>query len=194
MEGKRAWRKWSEQEEADLRRVWVADGPMKLYLDLFNGRRVETVLTHGLQIGLGARPNKNARVADPNASAILRVLTQCPMESLELSAKTGISRRTVMKHLKALHAAGKVYIVRWERFGASGYPARVYAVGKRKDAPRPAARTPGQKFRDRMTRLKDNEPAEYARVMARRRANKAKRNSAARRDVAAQALFGTASA
>ncbi|VWB76481.1 transcriptional regulator [Burkholderia lata] len=194
MEGKRAWRKWSEQEEADLRRVWVADGPMKLYLDLFNGRRVETVLTHGLQIGLGARPNKNARVADPNASAILRVLTQGPMESLELSAKTGISRRTVMKHLKALHASGQVYIERWERFGASGYPARVYAVGKRKDAPRPAARTPGQKFRDRMTRLKDNEPAEYARVVARRRANKARRTNSAKRDVAAQALFGTAAA
>ncbi|MDN7763006.1 MULTISPECIES: ArsR/SmtB family transcription factor [Burkholderia cepacia complex] len=194
MEGKRPWRKWSEQEEADLRRVWVADGPMKQYLDLFNGRRVETVLTHGLQIGLGVRPNKNARVAHPNASAILRVLAQGPMESLELSAKTGISRRTVMKHLKALHAAGQVHIARWERFCASGYPARVYAVGKRKDAPRPAARTPGQKFRDRMTRLKDNEPAEYARVVARRRANKARRTNTAKRDIAAQALFGTAAA
>ncbi|WP_334034735.1 ArsR/SmtB family transcription factor [Burkholderia cepacia] len=194
MEGKRPWRKWSEQEEADLRRVWVADGPMKQYLDLFNGRRVETVLTHGLQIGLGVRPNKNARVAHPNASAILRVLAQGPMESLELSAKTGISRRTVMKHLKALHAAGQVHIARWERFCASGYPARVYAVGKRKDAPRPAARTPGQKFRDRMTRLRDNEPAEYARVVARRRANKAKRNGTAKRDIAARALFGAAAA
>jgi len=194
MEGKRPWRKWSEQEDADLRLVWVADGPMKQYLHLFNGRRVEAVLTHGLHIGLGVRPNKNAQVGDPNAFAILRVLAHGPMESLELSAKTGISRRTVMKHLKALHAASQVYIERWERFGASGYPARVYAVGKRKDAPRPAARTPGQKFRDRMTRLKDNEPAEYARVVARRRANKARRTNTAKRDIAAQALFGTAAA
>ncbi|WP_175681166.1 ArsR/SmtB family transcription factor [Burkholderia cenocepacia] len=194
MEGKRPWRKWSEQEEADLRRVWTADGPMKQYVDLFNGRAAEAVLQHGLQIGLGARPNKNAQVGDPNALAILRALAHGPMDSLELSAKTGISRRTVMKHLKALHAAGKVYIARWERFGARGYPARVYAVGKRKDAPQPVARTPGQKFRDRMTHLKDNEPAEYERVVARRRANKAKRNRAPRRDIAAQALFGTASA
>lgn len=116
------------------------------------------------------------------------------MEGLELSAKTGISRRTVMKHLKALHAAGQIHIARWERFCASGYPARVYALGKRKDAPRPAARTPGQKFRDRMADLRANRPDEYMRVMARRRANAAKRAGTAQRDIAARALFGTAPA
>lgn len=194
MEGKRPWRKWTEQENADLARVWKAGGPMKQYLDLFNGRSVDAVLTHGLQIGLGDRPNKNAQVAHPNASAVLRMLAQGPMEGLELSAKTGISRRTVMKHLKALHAAGQIHIARWERFCASGYPARVYALGKRKDAPRPAARTPGQKFRDRMADLRANRPDEYMRVMARRRANAAKRAGTAQRDIAARALFGTAPA
>lgn len=194
MEGKRPWRKWSEQEEVDLQRVWLAAGPMKRYIGLFNGRRVEAVLQHGLQMGLGIRPNRNAQARDPNASAILRVLAQGPMESLELSAKTGISRRTVMKHLKVLQSGRQVYIARWERFCASGYPARVYAVGKRKDAPRPAARTPGQKFRDRMTFLQQNQPDEYMRVMARRRANAAKRTGTVQRDIAARALFGTAPA
>ncbi|MBZ5793895.1 transcriptional regulator [Burkholderia contaminans] len=191
---KRQWRKWSEREEADLARVWRANGPMKQYLDLFNGRSIEAVLTHGLQIGLGDRPNKNAQVAHPNASAILRVLAQGPMESVELSAKTNISRRTVMKHLKALHAAGSVHIARWERFCASGYPCRVYALGAGIDAKRPAVRTPGQKWRDRMTDLKKNRPDEYMRVMARRRANALRRTGTVKRDPAARALFGTAAA
>nr|WP_276530679.1 ArsR family transcriptional regulator [Burkholderia multivorans] len=145
-------------------------------------------------MGLGERPNRNARAGYPTESAILRVLKLGPMDSLELSAKTGISRRTVMKHLKALHAAGQIHIARWERFCASGYPARVYALGKRKDASRPAARTPGQKFRDRMADLRANRPDEYMRVMARRRANAAKRAGTAQRDIAARALFGTAPA
>ncbi|KVC49890.1 transcriptional regulator [Burkholderia pseudomultivorans] len=191
---KRPWRKWSEHEEADLARVWTADGPMKLYLDLFNGRSVEAVLAHGLQIGLGERPNRNACAGHPNAAAILRVLAQGPMESVELSAKTGISRRTVMKHLKLLHAEGKVYIARWERFSVSGYPCRVYAVGKREDARRPAVRTPGQKWRERMADLKKNRPDEYVRVMARRRANAQRRTQVARRDIAAVAMFGVAAA
>ncbi len=190
----RSWNKWTEQEDRDLAIAWVADGPMKKYLDLFNGRSVEAVLAHGLYIGLGERPNRNAQVAHPNASAILRVMVQGPMEAVELSAKTGISRRTVMKHLKALHAQGRIHIARWERFGASGYPARVYALGKRKDAQRPTARTPGQKFRDRMADLKQNRPDEYMRVMARRRANAQRRTGAVRRDVAAVALFGAAAA
>ncbi|RQQ37084.1 helix-turn-helix domain-containing protein [Burkholderia stagnalis] len=194
MESKRPWRKWSEQEESDLRRVWTADGPMKQYLDLFNGRSIEAVLSHGLLMGLGARPNRNAQAGHPNASAILRVLAQGAMESVELSAKTGISRRTVMKHLKVLHAEGQVYIARWERFCESGYPARVYAIGKRKDALRPAVRTPGQKWQDRMTDLKKNRPDEYVRVMARRRANALRRAGTVKRDIAASALFGTAAA
>lgn len=191
---KRPWRKWSEQEEADLRRVWMADGPIKQYLDLFNGRSMHAVLAHGADMGLGERPNRNAKAGHPTEVAILRVLALGPMESLELSAKTGISRRTVMKHLKVLHAKGLVYICRWERFGVSGYPARVYAIGNQKDAPRPAARTPGQKWKDRMSDLKKNRPDEYVRVMARRRANAQRRTGTAKRDIAVQALFGRATA
>ncbi|WP_241300522.1 ArsR/SmtB family transcription factor [Burkholderia stabilis] len=194
MDGKRAWKKWTESDEAELRRVWIADGPLKQYLHLFSGRSFEAVNAHGLAMGLGERPNRYAQAAHPNASAILRVLAQAPMESVEISAKTGISRRTVMKHLNVLHTAGKVYIARWERFEASGYPARIYAVGKRKDASRPRARTPGQKWKDRMSDLKNNRPDEYVRVMARRRANAQRREGRVRRDVAAQALFGAAAA
>ncbi|MGU7784905.1 ArsR family transcriptional regulator [Burkholderia sp. PU8-34] len=193
MEGKRAWRKWTEAEEADLRRVWVGDGPLKQFLDLFGGRSFHSVVSHGLAMGLGERPNKNAHAGHPNASAILRALANSQMEAVELSAKTGISRRTVMKHLNALHAEGKIHIARWERFESSGYPARVYAVGQRKDAVRPLARTPGQKWRDRMDDLKKNRPDEYVRVMARRRANaKRRENRPMKRDIATTALFGVA--
>ncbi|MBU9403548.1 ArsR/SmtB family transcription factor [Burkholderia multivorans] len=191
---KRPLQKWSEQEEADLRRVWTADGPIKQYLGLFNGRSMHAVLAHGADMGLGERPNRNARAGHPTESAILRVLKLGPMDSLELSAKTGISRRTVMKHLKALHAKRRVYVSGWERFGASGYPARIYALGNRKDAQRPPARTPGQKWQDRMSHLKKHRPDEYMRVMARRRANAQRRTGTTKRDIAAQALFGRATA
>ncbi|KWK75767.1 winged helix-turn-helix domain-containing protein [Burkholderia ubonensis] len=191
MEGKRMWQKWTEAQEADLRRVWIADGPLKQYLDLFGGRSYHSVVSHGLAMGLGERPKKNAHAAHPNEMAILRALTNGSMESVELSAKTGLSRRTVMKHLNALHAEGKIHISRWERFESSGYPARVYALGQRKDATRPIARTPGQKWRDRMADLKKNRPDEYTRVMARRRANAQRReNRPMKRDIAAAAIFG----
>jgi predicted ArsR family transcriptional regulator len=128
-------------------------------------------------------------------SAILRVLAGAAMDSTEIAAKTGLSRRVVMKHLNVLHANGSIYIERWERFGVSGYPARLFAIGSRRDAPRPTARSPGQKWRDRMEDLKKNRPDEYARLLTRRRANAQRRaGRKAMRDIAAQALFGEAAA
>ncbi|WP_186079332.1 helix-turn-helix transcriptional regulator [Burkholderia gladioli] len=195
MSTKNEYRRWSAEDEQKLREIWHAPGPLKSFVDLFEGRTESALSCHGLEMGLGRRGNRYMYSGDPTANLILSVLACGAMDSVEIAAKAGIARETAMKHLKRLHLAGRIHIARWERFARSGYPSKVWSAGPGTDASRPVPRTPGQKFKDRMQRLKKEQPDEYSRVVARRRAGVARRaGRPVKRDIAAIALFGGASA
>jgi len=55
-----------------------------------------------------------------------------------IMAKSGLSARTVQKHLHALHGQQEAYISHWLRAAAQGQPSPVYAIGTGEDAPKPA--------------------------------------------------------
>jgi len=61
-------------------------------------------------------------------------------------------RQTVNRYLRALHAARKIHIWGWEsKRNTGGSPARIWAVGDKRDAPRPrpsSGAENAQRYRD----------------------------------------------
>lgn len=63
----------------------------------------------------------------------------------EIRARTGLGVGTISRWANDLHAAGEVYVKRWDK-PALGPAMPVYARGRNKpDAPRPPAKTPRER-------------------------------------------------
>ncbi|MEM5384159.1 transcriptional regulator [Paraburkholderia phymatum] len=191
---KKQWNAWGDADDALLRHYWLHTTlPVKQFAHHFGNRSDKAIAAHASDIGLGKRPRGVRTQAAPTEFAIKSALAIGPMESVELSAKTGISRRAVMARLNGLYEAGAVHIHAWVRFGQHGYWARVYALGSGKDARRPQAMSKTERDRKRIDRMRKEDPAAYAARLARRRIAAATREGRfVRRDIAATALFGEA--
>jgi hypothetical protein len=124
---------------------------------------------------------------------ILKLLELRPMDITEVAAKLGIWERPARFRLNALHAAGKIHIDRYERFSPHGPAARIWALGPGVDAPRPKPIPNTKRQRDRVKRMRREDPSAYERLLARKRLMEGIRSGRlVKRDPAAAALFGTA--
>lgn len=189
----RTWKKWTQEKDDLLRKIWTEPGPVKIHADLFDGRSAHALIARASTLNLGPRGKGMRGVTPLSDLSIRRELAARPMDAKELGAKTGIERSHVAHRLNEMHAAGEVRIHSWDRFGASGRWARIWSIGPGKDAKKPVAPNPSDRERKRLQRQRREEPAKYEDRMARRRLNKQRREAKpARRDDLTAALFGAA--
>jgi hypothetical protein len=190
----RTWKKWTPEEDALLRELWNAPGPMKTHLEKFSNRSEHAVVSRAAEIGLGKRPQRSISQCYVTNAAIMRALAIGPMDAVEISAKSGVERNRVSRRLKDMHAAGNVYVARWDRFSVMGRYTRIWAIGAEKDAVKPTPPTQAVRERRRMKRMKLDDPDRYEQRLARRRVQRADRaGTLVRRDPIIEALFGSAS-
>lgn len=117
------------------------------------------------------------------------VFDALPGSVVDVSIRTGISRSSVFRWLRDLHAAGEVHVGDWRRGVNGGVVARVYHAG------------PGTDVRCRIKRYTEAEKSKryrkralqtgvWARRLARQRAKYWAERALVRRDPLAAALFG----
>jgi hypothetical protein len=128
--------------------------------------------------GLGAEPDEqhiksrapkgHITVADRHAQ-ILAVMGARWMTAKEVVAELGVQRARL--YVFQLHDAGRLHIVAWRQHPKGGYPAPVYAVGAREDAPRPAAQSEHEKCARYWAKLKAD-PHRHGHYLQRNRMRK----------------------
>jgi hypothetical protein len=193
VEERRGWVSWSEEEKALLAKVWARPEGLKQSVHLFSGHTIDGIKHMAHKMGLPPRSSGPANRGGANETLILKLLEDGPMDITEVAAKLGIWERPARFRLNALHAAGKIHIARYERFSDRGVASRIWALGSGKDAPRPKPVDRNKRERMRMSRLRREDPAAYAQLLARKRAMEAIRTGRlVKRDPAATALFGDA--
>lgn len=191
---KKTWAKWTPEQNVLLADLWKTQELIKKHLHLFDDRPERTVIAHAYDLGLGKRPQRGIRkAAEPSDAAIRKALGERPMDSVSISVATGLSRRTVLQRLKALHESSEIHVSRWEQFGTAGYPARVWMLGKRKDAKRP---TKGDRKALDSTRHKrdriDNPDRHIVKLLRRRIRAADRAGTLVRRDEFTALFFGAA--
>lgn len=187
------WTKWTEEEKADLIKVWARPEGLKRYVHLFNGRSIDSLKHKARSMGMPPRSTGPANRGGPNEVLILKLLELRPMDITEVAVKLGIWERPARFRLNALHAAGKIHIARYERFSDHGPAARMWALGPGVDASRPKPIPHTQRQRARVARMRREDPFAYERLLERKRLMESIRSGRlVKRDPAAAALFGRA--
>jgi hypothetical protein len=193
VEEDRRWVDWTDEEKAVLIDVWSRPEGLKRNLHLFSGRSIDSLKHKARSMGLPPRSTGPANRGGPNEVLILKLLELRPMDITEVAVKLGIWERPARFRLKALHAAGKVHIDRYERFSPHGPAARMWALGPGVDAPRPKPIPQAQRQRELLHRMRREDPFAYERLLARKRLMELIRSGRlVKRDPAAAALFGGA--
>lgn len=193
MEERRGWTSWSEQEKIDLVDVWSRPESLKCNLHLLNGRTIDAIKAQAHKMGLPRRSTGTANRGGANEVLILKMLKVRPMDIRELAAKLGIWERPARFRVNALHAAGKIHITRWERFSSHGTASRMWAHGPGVDAPRPKPVPQKIRERERIKRMRKQDPEAYERFLAHKRlAERIRTGTLVKRDPAAAAMFGPA--
>lgn len=193
----KAWLRWEASHDALLRELWLTNQTVKQFASNFPGRSYASIVQRATALDLGPRsPQVRKNLCMTPTDDLLRAqLKRSPMDAVELAAKAGVSERAAMERIRRMHERREVYVKSWERFSPGGCPSRIWALGDKPDAPRPVAATGAEKWQRRMTAMKKDRPAEYARVMARRRLQYRERaGRLIRRDPLTAAFFGEAAA
>lgn len=102
--------------------------------------------------------------AKAKTARILVELEKLPMTRDELQCLLGVSKACVQRYIVHLRSQPRqLYIARWKQ--GHGRSAPVYAVGTRRDAPKPAAMTRTERNAKEWKRIKAD-PDRHARVKA----------------------------
>lgn len=135
---------WTEQEEADLYRIWFSGENLKKNLHLFGDRSYMTVVSHAHMLEYGPRPHTNRGVVPFARETVLDNLKKFgPGVIPELAERTRLTKQAITKYFKPKFAGpkGDFHIVDWRRRPQGGAYIPVYAFGPGQNAVRPAPRT-----------------------------------------------------
>ncbi len=89
------------------------------------------------ELMLAGRRKNTVRVNAMAVALLIRDLQEGVYTVPELADRSGLSAQTVRLYLKALHKANAVYICDWDEDRKGSRTLRVYAIGDKKDVPKP---------------------------------------------------------
>jgi hypothetical protein len=85
------------------------------------------------------------RAYSPTRKRLMAAMKEEPRTIEQLAEAVHTSKQNTQFLIRELHKAGKIYVKRWERNGGRGAQCRVFAVGNKMDAPRPAIIPPAER-------------------------------------------------
>ncbi|USE78923.1 hypothetical protein NDR89_20010 [Cupriavidus gilardii] len=185
-------RAWSDEELAILAEQWKNGKPIRLWMDLLP-KRTERAINNLGQALHGPRGNTHTAGASVSWRLICRALADGAMLTpLEISERSGVSRRQVYVELK-MHHGTEAHIGGYGERPQNGYWPALWKLGPGKDAKRPKAMTVSERAKRRWRRLKEERP-DYimARTLKQRLRDAEKRGKLIRPDPAAAWMFGAA--
>lgn len=158
-------KRWTE-EEMDLLRTLHDRGDLSLReIGARLGRSAPAIQDKAQKMGLGPKAFTG------NRSAVWSyVVKLCadrrPRSVHELAQLTGASRGRIDKMMRDRRAAGQAHHAGWQRH-TSGWPSPRWLPFPGKDVPRPAPISGAERQRDRMRRMKEEDPLRYKAIIER---------------------------
>ncbi|MDE1139567.1 hypothetical protein [Paraburkholderia tropica] len=187
--------KWTEEEDALLRKVWGEPAPLKTVLDQFPLRSLAALVARGRDMKLPDRRRAMPAERTKQTSwARLRAVLQSRRATIAQLAGLAIcSQPTVRRFIRANRA--EMRIARYLPPGEDGRPTAVWAWGAGEDARRPAPKSANEIAARYYRKLKRERPEVLDKIRARARVRHADRvGRLVRRDPAVAAMFGSAGA
>ncbi|WP_157130317.1 hypothetical protein [Burkholderia pseudomallei] len=149
---------WTEQQDADLIRIWLGKENLKANLHLFGGRSYGAVVNHAHALKLGPRPFSDRGVKPFALDVVLAELKKSPGTIPELAERTRLTRSAVCAHVKPKWASkkGAYHVIDWRRRKHGGSYVPVFEFGPGENAPIPEAKTNSELCRDKRNRRRMN--------------------------------------
>ncbi|MGI4812124.1 MAG: hypothetical protein ACRYG5_09835 [Janthinobacterium lividum] len=177
----KTWTPWTEEQDKLLEIVWHGKDQLRLHMDAL-GHSYAGITKRGNAL-YGKLQLTGVAHARPCWDSLRVSLAGSALSIKALSQKSGVSMTNTIKLLRE-HRGKDVYVAGWEC--RAGAPGSIWALGKEKDAPRPAPMTSAQRYK----KLK----ADPERWIARKQRREVQQIMArpARRDDLSTAFFGAA--
>jgi len=138
---------WTEQQDADLTRLWSTNERITAHMDLFEGHSYDAVMARAHNLGLGKRPDCPRGQAPIAWPLIERQLKKESAHRYRLADVLRLHPATVSKQLNLHHDAKEIHVVEWFRRTRTSAPIPVFAYGPGIDVPKPAPLTNAEKQR-----------------------------------------------
>jgi hypothetical protein len=179
--------RWTAEDEAKLREMW-ATGASFCAIGAELNRSGDAVFQKGKTLGLGSKPCADQR--SPVWAFIVRVCADGRARSVhELIEVTGAARVTIDHLMRRRSAAGQAHVARWEKRWGAPTPYWLPVPGK--NAPKPRVKTHSERQRDRMRRLKEEDPLQYKAIVDRKTVRRAlSRGTVRQQHEVVRAMFG----
>ncbi|QEZ47197.1 hypothetical protein [Cupriavidus oxalaticus] len=180
-------RRWTQDEEAMLISLTRSDLSWRVIGAHLN-RSAEAVQVKAKSLKLGPKPYTGNK--SPTWSLVIQICADGRARTVhELAKLTGTSRISLDRILKDRAEAGLAHVAAWQR--RWGPPTPLWLPEPGKNAAKPKARTHCQRERDRMRRMKEDDPLRYKAIIDRASARRAMRKGkVAQQHPLVQALFG----
>ncbi|MEI7296627.1 hypothetical protein WCQ02_31175 [Paraburkholderia tropica] len=128
---------WTEEEDANIRRLWPTGERFKAHMDLFGGRSYFAIMNRAYELGLGKRPNCPRGQSAIAWTLIEREMAKGPSDRRFIAAALTLHPSTVYTQINIAHKARLIHIVKWNRRSSGGKPTPIYVLGPGEDAPMP---------------------------------------------------------
>ncbi|PYE13383.1 hypothetical protein C7410_14738 [Paraburkholderia silvatlantica] len=166
--------RWTNQETADLIRVWTGKENLKRSLHLFQGRSYKAVIQRAHTLKLGPRPYSDRGVVPFARVAVLRELKKNgPGDIPDLARRTRLTNSIIARYFKPSLGGeeGEFHVTSWNRRPQGGAHVPVYKFGPGENAPNPGRRTTAELcrakvFRDRAKRMASGERPRFVNPFA----------------------------
>jgi len=180
-------KKWTEDEDALLRKYWQTPKKLVHLMDLFPGRTPDSMQDRALRLKLGRR--KHVPRGGGSWKLIAKQLMTGPKTAVQIAEQIGMKRDKVLEILRKYKAKQRaVYVFAWTEVGRGGR-SRIFALGNAMDAPRPKTMPRPQVQKNYIKRLKTERPDAYDVRMAKDKERKRREHRKPSADVASSWMF-----
>lgn len=181
---------WSPEEDATLRRLWLAFVPTKKIVEQLPGRTYASIAKRRGKLNLPRRSGAGVGPMDrPEMQKLWNALKKRKATRAQLAKRAAVGPATVSKFVKLFRS--QFHVCGWAKADPNGDYAEVLRVGPGQDVPRPTPASASERCHRWWERCKRERPLDAGRRLAKDAVRRREREGKlVRRDPAAVALFG----